>query len=115
MGALELWLPETARRTVEDVHARSHQRLKEHREFFRGCHQPSRIVESLPLRESKKNGEIRARCSTARLNDFDRKSGALADAAAVFIGSAIRSRIEKLVDQIPMSAVDFNAVEAEAL
>ena len=44
--------------------------------------------------------------------DFEREAGAVLDAAAIVVGALVAVGLQKLVEQIAVGAMDFDAVEA---
>lgn len=49
------------------------------------------------------------------LSDLERKAHAVLDRAAVFVRALVRHVLDELVDQVPVRAVDLDAVKAGAM
>ena len=49
------------------------------------------------------------------ISDFQRQPRAILDGAAVLIRALVRGILQKLIEQVTVSAVDFDAIKARAL
>src|SRR3989338_4853932 len=97
---------------MEGVDARVGQRLEESCKFVRRRGELRRVVLLLPLREAQDQREVLAGLTTDRLDDLDAKARTRNEIAAIFVLALIGAFPEELVDEIAMSAMDLDPVEA---
>src|ERR1700730_18224872 len=83
--------------------------------LFRVGRAPAAIILLLPIRQPQHHREIRPDIGADLLNDLGGETGSAADVAAVRVVAQVGLVPEKLVDQVAMRAVNFDAVKAQRL
>src|SRR5882762_3365344 len=83
--------------------------------FFRAGREPRAIILLLPGRQPQHHREIRPDIRADLLNDLGGETGSAADVAAVLVLAQVGLIPEKLIDEVAMCAVNFDAVKAQRL
>src|SRR5258708_11990524 len=83
--------------------------------LFRVGREPRAIILLLPGRQPQHHREIRPDIRADRLNDLGGETGSAADVAAILVLAPVGLIPEKLIDEVAMRAVNFDAVEAQRL
>src|SRR5712675_1101961 len=83
--------------------------------FFRVGREPRAIILLLPGRQPQHHREIRPDIGADLLNDLDGEAGSVADVAAILVLAQVGLIPEKLIDEVAMRAVNFDAVKAQRL
>src|SRR5260370_410069 len=83
--------------------------------FFRIGREPRAIILLLPGRQPQHHREIRPDIGADFLNDLDGETGSAADVAAILVLAQVGLIPEKLIDEVAMRAVNFDAVKAQRL
>src|SRR4029077_17812685 len=77
--------------------------------------EPRAIILLLPGRQPQHHREIRPDIRADLLNDLGGETGSAPDAAAILVLASVGLIPEKLIDEVAMRAVNFDAVESQRL
>src|ERR1700730_11419492 len=83
--------------------------------FFRGGREPRAIILLLPIRQPQHHREIRPDIYADLLNDLGGETGSAGVDAAILVLAQVGLIPEKLIDEVAMRAVNFDAVKAQRL
>jgi hypothetical protein len=100
---------------MERVHARGRQRLDNGRPLFRGGDEFCGIILLLPQRQANHDREGGPDLASDLPNDFGGEAGAPGEVPTVLILTQVGLLPEKLIDEIAVCGVDFEAVEVQPL
>src|SRR5882757_4544409 len=83
--------------------------------LFGAGREPRAIILLLPGRQPQHHREIRPDIRADLLNHLDGETGSATDVAAILVLAQVGLIPEKLIDEIAMRAVNFDAVKAQRL
>src|SRR5258707_13254446 len=111
----ELTFPISTLGQMECIDAGPREGTNDSSPFFRIGREPRAIILLLPGRQPQRYREIRPDIRADLLNDLGAETGSAADVAAILVLAQVGLIPEKLIDEVAMRAVNFDAVKAQRL